>query len=89
MARVEDLEKGITSLEYRIPALAAKLTNAKSAVPTGDDPIVLAKQIALYGRVLDILRAELKNAKCVDKEVEAAKELKQEIKKQGVASFWR
>lgn len=58
MSREEKLQTGITSLEYRIAALAAKLAGAKSD-SYGDDPRDISRQINEYGRTLSILRREL------------------------------
>lgn len=68
MSRIDDLQKGITSLEFRISALSLRLANAKSSTASTEDPISVAKQIALYGRVLDILRDELDTAKYAEQQ---------------------
>lgn len=89
MSRIENLQKGVTSLEFRISALALRLANAKSSTASTEDPIAVAKQIALYGRVLDILRDELD---LVDEDTKEETEPAYEIKLNNVnthSSFWR
>lgn len=61
MPNTENLQKGITSLEFRIAALAARLTTAKTGGP-GESPRDISRQINEYGRTLAILQRLLADA---------------------------
>jgi hypothetical protein len=59
MTQTENLTKAISSLEYRIAALAVRFTNAKSDAIGGDNPRDISRKINEYGRTLSILTKQL------------------------------
>lgn len=74
MPNTENLQKGITSLEFRIAALAARLTTAKSTGP-GESPRDISRQINEYGRTLAILQRQLAASKEVSSKLSQTEDL--------------
>lgn len=58
MSQREDLQAGIDSFGYRIAATAKNFANEPSE-KNGGDGLKYARKLVVYGKALEILRAEL------------------------------